>query len=96
MTETIVVTRASRHGKNGEELALQSSQLITALIQEPNTTLAELSAIAPLAVSDISIDDDGTIIIGNKAFADSYFASPKTQSLMSNSNCNGMSNSYCS
>lgn len=96
MTETITVTRASRHGKNGEDLALRSSQLIAALIREPKATLAGLSTIAPLNASDISINEDGIIVIGNKAFADAYFTSPKTQNLMSNNNCNGMSNYWCS
>ena len=53
----------------GSTAALTSSALATHLIQTPADALQLLGQVAPVNVSDISIDDQGRVVVDNPAFA---------------------------
>lgn len=93
----INVEMASKTGKDARNLLLKSNELVTELISNHAEAIKELSAMAPIKASDISVDENGFIVIKNEAFAKAYFADSKTPNFdMCNSNCNGMTNTYCS
>jgi hypothetical protein len=64
------ITIKSEHAEvAGSTARLRSAALATHLIQNQSGALGVLEQIAPVKASDISIDDQGRVIVDNDAFA---------------------------
>jgi hypothetical protein len=53
---------------NNDQVIIKNTDLITGLIVDKDRAIAALSAISPISLSDITVDDYGTVIVTNAAF----------------------------
>ena len=56
---------------SADSVSLKSPTLVKGLVKNSSATISLLSAkFAPVSLSDIEIDDEGLVVINNKAFRD--------------------------